>query len=340
MIEYGLWKISTVLSKFQSCLISQNRDSVIIFDTSMCSNNKGDQIISFYCNKVLEECIGSRLIVRVPTHQLPTEEELAVIRRTRLKIVCGTNILSPDFENWSLWKMPNNLSGYTNIIAFGIGWGYYSNGISDKSKTVYRHIFSKKYLHSVRDSYTEKKLKQIGINNVVNTSCPTMWGLTPEVSAAIPHGKAKNVVMTITDYSRDYEADNYLIETLSRHYEKVYIWLQGSKDSEYLASLHSIHNLIVVPGGINAFSEILLNNDIDYIGTRLHAGIHALNMGVRSMIIAIDNRAVEISRDTSLPIIPRKQIMELLPAAITESRETRINLPWDSIHQWKTQFFD
>ena len=144
MLEYGLWKMSIVLSKFQSCLTSQNRDSVIIFDTSMYSNNKGDQIISFYCNKVIEECLGSRYTVRVPTHQLPTKEELAVIRRTRQKIVCGTNILSPNFAEWSLWKMPNNLSGYTNIIALGIGWGYYSNEISDKSKTVYRHIFSKK----------------------------------------------------------------------------------------------------------------------------------------------------------------------------------------------------
>ena len=118
------------------------------------------------------------------------------LRRTRQKIVCGTNILSPNFAEWSLWKMPNNLSGYTNIIALGIGWGYYSNEISDKSKTVYRHIFSKKELHSVRDSYTEKKLKQIGINNVVNTGCPTMWALTPEASAAIPHGKAENVIIT------------------------------------------------------------------------------------------------------------------------------------------------
>lgn len=340
MLDYGLWKITTVLSKFKSFLTSQNQDAIIIFDTSMCSNNKGDQIISLYCNKVLEECLGNRRTIRVPTHQLPAEKELAIIRRTREKIVCGTNILSPNFAEWSLWKMPKYLSGYTNIIALGIGWGYYSNEISNTSKTVYRHIFSKKGLHSVRDSYTENKLKQIGINNVVNTGCPTMWKLTPEVCTAIPHEKAKNVVMTITDYSRDYEADNYLLETLSHHYEKVYIWLQGSKDSEYIASLQPIRNSIVVPGGVNELSEILLNGNIDYIGTRLHAGIHALNMGVRSMIIAIDNRAMEISRDTSLPIIPRKQIRDLLPIAITESRETRITLPWDNILQWKTQFQD
>ena len=338
MLDYKLWKISTFLSKLQSGLTTQNRDAVIIFDISMRSNNKGDQIICLYCDQVLEECLGKRSTVRVPTHQLPTEEELAVIRRTQQKIVCGTNILSPNYAKWSLWKMPNNLFGYTNVIALGIGWGYYGNEIADVSKTVYRHVFSKKGLHSVRDGYTEMKMKQMGIKNVVNTGCPTMWGLTSEVCAAIPDGKAKNVVTTITDYSKDFDADNFLLETLSLYYEKVYVWPQGSKDLEYLASLRPIRNLIVVSGGIKAFSELLLNNDVDYFGTRLHAGIHALNMGIRSMIIAIDNRALEISRDTSLPVIPRERIKDLLPTAITENRTTSIKLPWDNIRQWKEQF--
>ena len=31
------------------------------------------------------------------------------LRRTRQKIVCGTNILSPNFAEWSLWKMENTI---------------------------------------------------------------------------------------------------------------------------------------------------------------------------------------------------------------------------------------
>ena len=66
-------------------------------------------------------------------------------------------------------------------------------------------ILDSTYLHSVRDSYTEKKLKQIGIDNVINTSCPTMWRLTEEFCSHIPCKKQDTVVTTITDYRKNIE---------------------------------------------------------------------------------------------------------------------------------------
>ena len=84
----------------------------------------------------------------------------------------------------------------------------------------YRSILNPIMLHSVRDSYTEKMLKQAGVENVINTGCPTMWRLTQAFCKAIPKTKEKDVITTITDYRRDIEHDNLMLKILSRNYDK------------------------------------------------------------------------------------------------------------------------
>jgi hypothetical protein len=53
--------------------------------------------------------------------------------------------------------------------------------------------------------------------------------------------------------------------------------------------------------------ENLLNSQIqfDYIGTRLHGGSQMPSFKKKVMIIAIDNRAKEIGRETRLPTVSR-----------------------------------
>ena len=49
----------------------------------------------------------------------------------------------------------------------------------------------------------------------------------------------------------------------------------------------------------------MANTEFDYVGTRLHAGILALNYRKRTLIIAVDNRAAEMKTDINLPVIAR-----------------------------------
>ena len=277
-------------------------------------------------------------MIRVPSHVLPSTEELNLIKRTPLKIVCGTNLLSPDYTSWSLWKMPRHLNGYHDTIALGVGWGYYSETISNKSRDVYRFVFGRHGIHSVRDSYTESKMKQMGIHNVLNTGCPTLWGLTPEFCATIPHQKADRVVTTLTDYAKNVEADSYMLDVLSRAYDRVYVWPQGSQDSMYYSQLKHAENVELLPEGLEEYTRLLNSGGIDYIGTRLHGGIHAMNHAVRTMIIAVDHRAAEMGKDFSLPYFNRTEIKERLVGEIHADRSTSLNIPWRNIQEWKNQF--
>ena len=225
-----------------------------------------------------------------------------------------------------------------HIILLGVGWQDYQDKPTAYTKRLLKGILDPKYIHSVRDSYTEAKLKEIGITNVVNTACPTMWGLTDDLCSQIPAGKADRVITTITDYRQDEVNDKRLLDTLLASYSEVYIWLQSFEDISYLKSLGYMDKLKTVAPTLAAYDAFLDNNDVDYVGTRLHGGIRALNHKKRSLIIGIDNRAIEISKDTGLPMIRKESIGDELGDWIMSEHEIRIALPEENIRTWKNQF--
>lgn len=310
----------------------------LLFDPSLDSKNMGDSIISYYCNLALKDLVDINSVFRVQTHKLPSQTILEEIPYYKTKIVCGTNLITPHFEKYSIWEMPYNLYGYNNIITLGVGWEYYDSNISRTSKFMYRNILSTTGLHSVRDSYTEKMFHKMGIHNVINTGCPSLWNLTEKKCSNIPVQKGKRVITTVTDYSRNQEKDSLMINILLQKYNKVYVWIQGSEDFSYLKSLIDMNKITVIGRSLEEYTKVLDEGNIDYIGTRLHAGIHAINRGIRSIIIAIDNRTIEMGNDVQLPYICRDELGERLLSFIEAEFETKLKIPFENIKKWKKQF--
>lgn len=142
-------------------------------------------------------------------------------------------------------------------------------------------MLHKDFVHSVRDSFTEQRLKSIGVENIYNTSCPTMWGLNEEHCKKIPTERSESVITTITDYDRNPKKDMFLLDALSKNYKNVYLWFQGKYDKQYFNTLFVSKNIRIIDT-LEQFHELLTNENVEYIGTRLHAGIEALNYGRRS----------------------------------------------------------
>ena len=113
--------------------------------------------------------------------------------------------------------------------------------------------------------------------------------------------------------------------------------MQGDGDKEYLNKLGYSDKVIIIDNNLKAYDNVLENKNVDYVGTRLHAGIRALSYKRRSLIISIDNRAECIASDTGLPILKRKDICELKDI-ITGKIQTAIKLPVKNIETWKAQF--
>lgn len=315
---------------------------LLLFDTSEGSDNVGDCIIMDYCqHQLLDIFKNPYFINKIPTHLEIGRKAYDFNRRSDYSIVCGTNILKTSIifnRGWNLklWDIIN----LRDICLMGVGWGNYNKYHSDPYTVwAYHKILSSKLLHSVRDSYTENKLKSIGINNVINTACPTMWRLTTDFCDNISKDKSDSVVTALTCYKQDREKDITMLKILQRYYKQLYFWPQQSEDVDYLYSLKLDMPIKILPPVLSVYDQLLTDVNIDFIGSRLHGGIRALNHARRTLIIGVDNRAVEIHKDTNLPVLDRKDI-DRLDTWINERQFINIVLPEDNISRWKAQFDD
>jgi len=316
------------------------RQVVTILNPSLGSKNLGDVIIVDEVMRHLEPLFSEFDIQTVSTHIKMTSKERKKVRHADYQIVAGTNLLSSKMYSYRQWNIGfREMAVWRDILLMGVGWWQYQNEPDLYTRTLLRTILHEDLWHSVRDSYTLKKLNSIGLNNVLNTGCPTLWKLDELHCRDIPQKKAKAAVVTLTDYNRNRVQDAKFIQFMAEHYEDLYFWPQGTGDIAYIEELNIRDLLTVLPENVDAYKKLLEEYEglLDYAGTRLHAGIMALRKKRRSLILSIDNRAEEIAMDTGLPVVKRGDF-EKIEQMLLHSRETRLSIPFDTIETWKNQF--
>ena len=313
-----------------------------VMDPTVGTSNQGDFIIKDAVNQHLVSLFPNSFFTSYPS-QLHRQLDTVLQQRNneQLLFVAGTNLLSSNMDYYYQWKIgPLDARFLRNrYILFGVGWWQYQPTPNAYTRWLYQNVLSKQYIHAVRDSYSEQKLREAGIANVLNTTCPTLWNITPDHCRSVPVGRATDVVTTLTFYHKHPQHDKQLLDQLLRNYRHVYVWIQGVRDMEYLKELNYANEerLIAVAPSLSAFDAVLQQPDIEYVGTRLHAGVRALQHGNRMLILAVDNRALEISRDTNLNVIPREDVGRVTDF-INGDYHTMIHLPQGAIDRWKNQF--
>ena len=310
---------------------------ISLFDTSIASYNIGNQIIMDAVRLELKDLFPSSFFINLPVDDIKTNAR-KYNALSSISFVGGTNILNSDIRRYRQWDLClHNIYRLSNIVLMGCGWFQYENKpVTAYTRWAFKRIFSPRYLHSVRDNYTKQKLASIGIESI-NTGCPTLWRLTPEVLNRISVQKGNEVVIALTDYNRKEERDRQLLELCFNKYDKVYLFPQGTGDLDYVRTLGYIDRLTILNPDLNAFNGLLETGKVDYIGTRLHAGIRALQKSARSFIIGIDNRALEMSRDFKLPVVPEKEL-SALEGLIDKDYKLELSIPLSEINRWKEQF--
>lgn len=311
-----------------------------ILDTSISSPNLGDSIIMDAVLTELRSLIPRVFFMHFATHEPLSRHARRCISSVPFSIVGGTNLLSSAMNSYSQWKVsPFDSISINNAVLMGVGWWQYQEPPNLYTRILVRRLLHNSLMHSVRDNYTAVKLAASGINNVLVTGCPTLWGITEQMCREVPSCRGESVVITLTDYMRDIQADQFLIKAVSSQYKKVYFWPQGLEDISYLKSLtETLGDVVILPPSLKALDSLLDSKfSLDYVGTRLHAGIRALQYRRRTIIVAIDNRAAEMGSDFGLPIVHRSQINTILDV-ITSTITTKLQLPWESIALWKSQF--
>lgn len=319
--------------------------NILLLDTSIATNNIGDEIIVDSIRKNWKELFEENYICRYSTHTPPYSWWQQIIcggkfstqKFADFKFLCGTNALYTNMLrpvpvwNCHIW----NAAFYKDTILLGVGAGINSKKANLYTRYLYGKVLNKEYIHSVRDEYTKIFLEELGFK-AYNTGCPTLWGLTPQFCEKIPRNKSKNVVFTLTCYHPDKVNDIAMIKTLEKEYENLYFWPQTLTDIEYINTLGNFRMKILAPN-LEAYDS-LLSTEVDYVGNRLHGGIRALQHGKRALIIAIDYRARNFKKSYSLPILERDEISELSHWINKQDAIQITGLDWDLIREWKAQF--
>lgn len=319
---------------------SELYNKIGILNPSIGTSNLGDLIIYDSVYKILRELFPDDMMINFPTQIHTTFDAMSLMSEQNLMFVSGTNLLSSNLESRYQWKIHKGHKKFlkNKVVLFGCGWWQYQDEINKYSKDIYKTILNSNFIHSARDQYTVDKFKEIGINNVLNTSCPTLWEISPSKCELIPRKRGEEVVTTLTFYHKNSILDFQMLDTLSKKYKKVYLWIQGMNDVYYFNDIASkLNNVELLAPTIEAYNEILKRPNIDYIGTRLHAGVRALQNNVRTLILAVDNRAYEIGKDVNLNVIKRENVQEI-SYFIDNEYVTDIKLPVDNIARWKESF--
>ena len=307
---------------------------ISILDTSISTSNHGDEIIMDACNEYLKEIFKLEDYYTIPWHTKISWNTLNIINNSELIILSWTNALKSPILMRPFFKWLSFLFLKNKIVLLWVGWWKYQKYIDPFTKIILKYSLSKDYFHSVRDEYTKNKLEELWFNNVINTSCPTLWKIKNNF-LNIP--KKEKVIFTLTVYSKDIINDNLLISILQKQYKEVLFWPQQIWDLEYINKLWATKDIKILPWNLESYNELLKTWEYDYIWTRLHAWVRALQRWVRTIIIGIDNRAREISKDIWLYIVERSnldKLNELIPAIIDKKIITNQN----NINKWKVQF--
>ena len=328
--------------------------NIAIFDTALASSNVGDEIIMDAVSRHMESVFEEHFSLRLATHvnnfsckqMLHRNSKIRYFQNADWKFICGTNLIAQNRlgkinSQWQLY--PSNLSVYKNCILIGAGTTRQTPKLDPYARFLYGRVLSKQYLHSVRDELTKKVVESLGCK-AVNTGCPTLWGLTPEHCAGIPTAKSADCVMSVSGYENqtDPKRDLAMMEILLRNYGKVRAWIQTTDDQRYLTGLEKSLGVAPLPRicSLGRFRALLREGHVDYVGTRLHGGVFALQNRCRSIIISIDHRADGFHETNNLPVLRRQEVESQLERMIHSRFATEITIDTDAIDAFKSQFLE
>ena len=329
---------------------------IINFTIGDGSLNLGDQIIRESINEILYELFKNDNVVifNLSSHQPLSLVHKRFIRELRSKgariifMLSGANPLHFNywpFATFNQWAIGiSDILYINNVLLFGVGTAKpRSATLKSKitmiySKHFWRKILNEDFVHAVRDRESVELLNVLGIRNVKNLGCPSMWKLTQEYIRRISKDKSDAVVTTLNSMYPSKE-DYVLLKILIKKYRETYFWPQGYTDVYYIKKISQKLGISVkiIPPNLRTYDEFLSTYDVDYVGLRVHAGIRALQHKKRILIIAIDHRALSWSIDFGLPAIPRSKI-SILQDIIDQPISIRLKIPEQEIREYLINF--
>ncbi|WP_069385813.1 polysaccharide pyruvyl transferase family protein [Cellulosimicrobium cellulans] len=305
---------------------------IVVVDPGAASTNVGDRIISESVDAELVTPLRSagRDVERVPMHGTPSATDRAALRAAEAVVACGTNLLSDHMRFRRAWHWPaEDVELCRGRLTFlGVGWWQYQRAGVDPVSAAWLRSLAGSTPWAVRDEYSLAKLRRARVP-AVHTSCPTLWRVEKQVLPA----DERRVVVTFTDYSQDPLADARLVRDLAERFDEILFWPQGPGDPAYVEQVRGGIGAVLGPG-LDDFDAVLDEPGTAYVGLRLHGGIRAMQKGVPSLVLSIDNRAREIARSVGLRA-PSRHAVHAYREDLSSGEAVALAVPRDTVDRWR-----
>lgn len=306
---------------------------IVVFDPAVENVNAGDEIISSAVQGLPHLHQGD--VERLTTHRLLRKSERDLVSQADLLVLSGTNAISSRMEKFGQWLIDPDLARRmrNKLMLLGVGWWQYQGPPNLYTRNLLNFILTDQVPHSTRDLYTHDRISALGKKSIM-TGCPTMWSLPWDCQRPlIGSGRA---VITVTDYKRmDPDIDRRWISVVKERYSEVDIVGMGPGDKSHFEGL-GIDGVTWKGQGTVDLEAAL--QDAEFIGTRLHAGVKALQNGRPTLILAVDNRAKEISKSTGLHVADRADTLAIHRSVTGETVPPALTMNQESIQLWKSQY--
>lgn len=309
---------------------------VTLLDTSVATRNVGDEIIMDSVRREIAELLPEAVVRTVPTHERLGKRSRQLLRGSAVNLAGGTNLVGPPMAYSRLWKIgPSEMLRSPRVTLMGSGWRRYNARVTPYSTTLLRRSLSGDLPHAVRDQFTADRLRSIGIRNTVVTGCPTTWELTDARVRQLPSKIGSAAIVVLNGKKDPPGFGQALFSAALALYERVFFWPQMVPDMRYLADLPA--GVTPVSPTLRGYDEVLAATPgVDYLGSRLHAGIRALQHGRRSLIFELDNRATEMGKTLKLPTYPTSTSVSELSDLVQNDIDFRISVPTDAVNAWRS----
>ncbi len=312
---------------------------VHLLDTSVASDNVGDEIIVSEARHFVQELFGDAYISTSSSHDGLGHYGRQLVASADVVLLLGTNALTAKYQRRGhfVWEVGlRDLSALEQkVVMFGVGASKDFDAVQPRQARLLKRLLSPHHLHSTRDETGRTLLEAAGIR-AANTSCPTLWRYR-ESDPQVPATKAPAACFTLTMHKAAPQ-DAPFIDVLRESYDTLYFWPQQLRDLGYLKSITSTDDIQIVPPNLAAYDALLRETDVDVVGTRLHGGIRGLRHGRRVLITAIDNRARDIGGETGLPTLPRTATPSDVKERLHADFKTELRLPTQAINGFLDQF--
>lgn len=299
-----------------------------LIDPSINSFNLGDQIVMKHIMDTLTVKFPDAYFINVPAYGHMNDRIEEILHKVEFFIFCGTGPICSEITfRWPLKKWQYS----RKVIFLGIGANNYSVRLSINAKQVYETNLDKSKYHSVRDNFTSSIVYDMNQTGVLVTGCPTLWNLDTDL---ILEYKPLNVLFTVNSSRQNHERDGKIIDMLKEKYERIFFYAQCPNDMDYLKEL-VLKPDHIIPSNLTAIDKFFKKQTFDYVGVRLHGGIHAMHYGHKAFIVGVDNRALEMKKDFGLPVY---ESADEISKAIDSPYKLKLNLPTENIAKWLEQF--